>query len=125
MVTYHPKAASIPLREVNWESCPASTGELHPFTMSSETGLGQTTDSTVLLSGISKISNLRLILGKHRWKNTFSYNLRVPNQLLHNHNEMFWRKFQYVLTITGNGNGFVVKKKTTHTDGPVVSCLAY
>ncbi len=44
-VTYHHEVASILLGEVNRESCSVAayegpTDELHPFTKSSETGLG-------------------------------------------------------------------------------------
>ncbi len=54
LVSYHREVASIPLGEVSRESCSVSTwgDELHLFTQSSETGLGQATDSTALLSGI-------------------------------------------------------------------------
>ncbi len=52
--------ASIPLGKVNRESFGFSiwgpTDELHPFTKSSETGLGYTTDSAALPRGLRQIS---------------------------------------------------------------------
>ncbi len=61
VVTYHRDVASILLCEVSWGKLfgfiiGGSTDELHPFTKSSETGLGKPTDSTALLSGIREIS---------------------------------------------------------------------
>ncbi len=54
------------------------TDELHPFTKSSETGLGYTTDSTALPRGIRQISicvyNLRMIIFiDYTWLKNFSY----------------------------------------------------
>ncbi len=54
--TYHHEVASIPLDEVSRFHLWGPTNELHPFTKSSETGLGQTTDSTALLCGIRQVS---------------------------------------------------------------------
>ncbi len=58
LIIYHHEVASIPLGEVSRESCSVSLyaghndEQLQPFTKSSETSLGQSTDSTALLSGI-------------------------------------------------------------------------
>ncbi len=57
VVNYHHEVTSIPLGEVSWEKRSGGpTDELHPFTKSSETGLGYTTDSTALPRSIRQIA---------------------------------------------------------------------
>ncbi len=49
-VTYYNEAASAPYNDAS-----RNAAELHFFTQSSETGLGSTTDATVLFSGMRQV----------------------------------------------------------------------
>ncbi len=61
LVTFHHDLASVPLGKVSREIF--SVDELHPFTKSSETGLGYTANSTAWPRGIRQVS-----IGVHYYK---------------------------------------------------------